>query len=135
MQFVLDIDPPRTTAQQQRIAGRRADGRPFIYDSKKLSAARNTLRTALLPHRPEEPLQGCVRIDVEWVFATPDKKKWGKWKTTRPDRSNLMKMFEDEMTRAGFWRDDAQLVSGNVDKYWDKEGRIVVCIEELEEKR
>ena len=64
-------------------------------------------------------------------FATKDKRKWGTWKVTRPDNDNLQKMFNDEMTRAGFWLDDAQIVVEHVEKYWAAEGHIDVTIFEL----
>ena len=135
LRFVLDIEPPRTTAQQKRIAGRRPDGRPYFYDSGKLQQARGALQAALFPNKPDEPMRGCLALTVEWVFSTPDSRKWGKFKRTRPDTDNLQKMLKDEMTRMGFWGDDAQVAVEHVEKYWDIDGRIVICIEELEEKR
>lgn len=134
MQFVLDIDPPRTTAQQKRIAGRRPDGRPYFYDGSRLSKARGELQAALYPHKPKEPMQGCLELTVKWVFYTPDKKKWYTWKRTRPDTDNLQKMLKDEMTRMGFWGDDAQVVVEHVEKYWNKQGKIDITVRELEDE-
>ncbi len=134
MRFVLDIDPPRTTAQQKRIVYRN-DSRPQFYDGARLAQARGTLQAALFPHKPKEPLQGCLALTVQWIFFTSDNKKWGKWKRTRPDTDNLQKMLKDEMTRAGFWNDDAQVCVEHVEKSWDMDGCIVIEIEELEEKK
>jgi len=134
MRFVLDIEPPRTTAQQKRIVFR-GDGRPQFYDGARLSQARGTLRSALFENKPKEPMQGCLALKVQWLFSTPDGRKWGKWKRTRPDTDNLQKMLKDEMTRAGYWKDDAQVCVEHVEKAWDIDGRIVIEIEELEEKR
>lgn len=134
MRFVLDIEPPRTTAQQKRVSFRH-DSRPQFYDGQKLAQARNTFRTALYPHRPKEPIQGPVALKIDWVFSTPDSRKWGVWKETRPDTDNMVKLFKDEMTRAGFWKDDAQVCVEHVEKYWDIDGRIVVSIEQIEKKR
>ena len=133
MQFVLDIDPPRTTAQQKRIAGRRPDGRPYFYDGNRLSQARGALQAALYEHVPKEPMQGCLALTVHWVFSTPDKKKQGTWKRTRPDTDNLQKMLKDEMTKLHFWNDDAQVCVEHVEKFWDAHGRIVIEINELNE--
>lgn len=135
MRFVLDIDPPRTTAQQKRIAGRRPDGRPYFYDGNRLSKARGALQAALHEHVPDEPMQGCLALTVHWVFSTPDKKKWDTWKTTRPDTDNLQKMLKDEMTRMGFWKDDAQVCVEYVDKSWGERGRILIDVLRIEVKR
>ena len=128
---MLDIDPPRTTAQQKRIAGRRPDGRPYFYDGNRLSKARGALQAALYEHVPKEPMEGCLALTVHWVFSTPDKKKWDTWKTTRPDTDNLQKMLKDEMTRMGFWKDDAQVCVEYVDKSWGKRGSIAIGIEQM----
>lgn len=134
MRFVLDIDPPRTTAQQKRIV-HSYGSRPQFYDGARLAQARSTLQAALLPHKPKEPAQGCLALTVRWYFSTPDSRKWGKWKRTRPDTDNLQKMLKDEMTRMGFWKDDAQVAVEHVEKAWDMDGRIIIEIEELEERR
>ena len=43
----------------------------------------------------------------------------------------LQKLFKDEMTRAGFWRDDAQVAVEHVEKYWAAEGHIDVTVFEM----
>ena len=131
MRFVLDIEPPRTTAQQKRTTFR--NGRPQYYDGARLARARNTLRAALFEHKPKEPLQGCLALAVRWFFSTPDRRKQGTWKRTRPDTDNLQKMLKDEMTRAGYWKDDAQVCVEHVEKAWGIDGRIVIEINVLNE--
>lgn len=126
--FELNIDPPRTTAQTHRYGGKRPDGRLIFFDSDKLKAARNTLRTALLPHKPAEPMEGAIRLQVFWRFPTKDKKKWGTPKITRPDTDNLQKMLKDEMTRLGFWNDDAQVCDEHVRKRWAERGSISILV-------
>ena len=129
MIFELNIDPPRTTAQTHRYGGKRQDGRLIFFDSEKLKAARNELRAALLPHKPAEPMEGAIALDVTWYFPTKEKKKQGKFKITRPDTDNLQKMLKDEMTRLGFWHDDAQVCEEWVGKYWGAQGGISIIIQ------
>ncbi len=131
MKFTLHIDPPRTTDQQHRFGGFGRNGRAIVYDGKKLREARTMIAGALIPHAPAEPARGAIHLVVRWFFPTKDKRKWGKWKTTRPDTGNVQKMFLDEMTKVGFWIDDAQIVVEHVEKYWAQEGRVEVTIFEL----
>lgn len=128
MIFELNIDPPRTTAQTHRYGGKRPDGRLIFFDSAKLKEARNELRAALLPYKPVKPMEGAIRLQVFWHFETKDKKKQGKLKITRPDNDNLQKMLKDEMTRLGFWNDDAQVTTEYVRKWWSARGYINIGI-------
>lgn len=130
--FVLDIDPPPTTAQTKRFGGKRPDGRLIFYDSNKLREARWRISSGLIPYRPKEPITGAVRLLVVWNFPTKDRKKWGKLKTTRPDTDNLQKMLKDEMTKLGFWKDDAQVCVEIVQKYWSEHGSIEIVVDELD---
>lgn len=131
MKFTLHIDPPRTTAQQHRFGGFGRNGRAILYDGAKLRDARNTIAGALIPHAPAEPAQGAIALTVRWFFPTKERRKQGRWKTTRPDTDNLQKLFKDEMTRAGFWRDDAQVAVEHIEKYWAAEGHIDVTVFEM----
>lgn len=131
MKFTMRIDPPTTTAQQHRFGGFAANGRAILYDSPKLREAKHTLAGALIPNAPAEPFKGAIALTVRWFFKTTDKKKQGRWKISRPDTDNLQKLFKDEMTKAGFWKDDAQVCAEYVEKYWSEQGHIDVTITEL----
>lgn len=131
MNFTLNIDPPTTTAQQHRFGGYAQNGRAIIYDSPKLKEARKRLHDALIIFKPKEPFNDATRLTVTWHFTTKDKRKIGKWKLSRPDTDNLQKLFKDEMTRCGFWKDDALVVSEHVEKLWAEKGHIDVEVEEI----
>lgn len=128
MKFFLDLVPPRTTAQQQKTAV--INGRPRRYDPKSVKAARALYMAALAPHRPREPYSGPLRLTVRWQF--PRGRRRAGWKTTRPDTDNLQKLLKDCMTAAGFWRDDALVVSEVVEKVWSDRAGIFVRVEVLE---
>lgn len=118
MEFELDISPPTVTAQEHKV--RIVSGRPMFYDTPKLKAARAMFERMLRKHTPAVPLEGPIALTVEWRFATKTHKE-GTYRVTRPDTDNLEKLLKDCMTRAGFWRDDAQVCREEVTKRWSRE--------------
>lgn len=128
MHFFLAMEPPTKTQQEHRI-GKRKDGSLYIYEDRDLKEARLKLRHALnkIEH---ERLDGKIRLTVKWLFprgSHPD----GEYKPTKPDTDNLNKMLKDEMTHTGFWKDDAQVVSEIIEKFWAEHPGIFVNIEEI----
>lgn len=127
-------EPPRTTAQEKKIAV--VNGRPRFYNTKAVTAAKEYYRTtaeALMLGR--KPIAGPVRLSVMFGFGTDDKAKLKQlWKTTRPDTDNMVKILKDELTHAGVWNDDAQVVEENVKKMWvpRADAGTSILIEELE---
>lgn len=108
MLLQFEPNPPRTTAQQKKIAVK-YDGTPIVYDSERLVKARQAFLAALTPFKPDAPLTEAIKLSVCWYFSTPKGGKDG-WKVTRPDTDNLMKLLKDCMTKLGFWCDDSQVV-------------------------
>lgn len=131
MHFFLAMDPPTKTYQEHRI-GKRKDGSVFIYEDRELKEIRNMYRNKLMPHVPAEPIEGPVRLTVKWCFHG-ERKKQGAYKPTKPDTDNLNKMLKDEMTRIGFWHDDAQVASEIIEKFWADPAGIYIQIDRLEE--
>lgn len=112
---------------------------PVVYESAALKDARALFRTHMTrvlhiltwekgvytsPWR-DTP----VALGVAWLFPRPKKNKTRSegaarsgskagsksrgndtWKVTKPDTDNLIKLLKDEMTHAGWWHDDAQVV-------------------------
>ena len=132
MEFKLRIIPPTVTAQEHRVAV--VKGRPVFYDSKRLKETRRLFETLLKGHTPETPLEGPVGLAVEWRFLTKSHRE-GAWRVTRPDTDNLQKLLKDCMTRAGFWRDDAQVCKEVVTKRWArKEPGITIKVVSLDDQ-
>ena len=129
MHFFLKMNPPTKTYQEHRL-GRTKNGRVYVYEDRNLKEIRARYRDALQPFAPDEPLQGPLRLVVKWLFPRgrhPD----GRYKDTKPDTDNLNKMLKDEMTRAGFWKDDAQVASEIIEKFWADVTGIYVEIIQL----
>lgn len=129
MHFFMSMIPPTKTQQEHRI-GRRKDGSSYIYEDRDLKKVRADLKYALSKHVPEEKFNGPIRLVVKWLFpkgSHPD----GTYKITRPDTDNLNKILKDEMTRLGFWNDDAEVASEIIEKFWAEKPGIFINIEEI----
>jgi Holliday junction resolvase RusA-like endonuclease len=119
MRIFLLLDPPRATAQMQKIAV--IHGKPKLYKPPNVLKARNTLISHLKPFKPSVPIEGPIELRVTWLFPRGNQHKHFEWKVTRPDTDNLQKMLKDCMTEVGFWKDDAQVVVEHVEKLWSNE--------------
>lgn len=129
-QFFLKMDPPTKTQQEHRV-GINKKGKPYFYEDQDLLKVRMSLRRALSDFVPKEPYMGAVRLVVKWCF--PKKKhNDGEYKTTKPDTDNLNKMLKDEMTKLGFWKDDALVASEIIEKFWADIPGIFIRVEEIE---
>ena len=117
LSFILDIDPREIpTAQTKRAS--MAGGHLRFFPSSKMQEAKGKLAILLRPYVPGKPIEGPVKLHTVWLYHTDDRHKAGTYKTTRPDTDNLIKLFKDCLTRAGFWRDDAQVASEVTEKFW-----------------
>lgn len=127
MHFFISMDPPTKTQQEHRI-GKRKDGSMYMYEDRDLKEVRRKLYKAVAPHVPNTPFSEAVRLVVKWCFPKgkhPD----GEYKTSKPDTDNLNKMLKDEMTKAGFWEDDALVASEIIEKFWAEIPGIYIEIE------
>lgn len=128
--FFLPIKPPTVTHQEKSI--RVVKGKPVVYEPAELKAARSKLMAHLGQHAPLVPMCGAVRLMVKWCFPITGNHKNCQWKTTKPDTDNLQKLLKDCMTDLGYWKDDAQVASEIVEKFWAKIPGIYIAAEELE---
>ena len=81
-----------------------------------------------------QPLTGPLRCVVKWCFPASPKHPDGTPMTEKPDMSNMLKTFEDCLTRCGIIEDDRFIVDEHIAKgYRDPQG-IWFCVEELQEK-
>ena len=131
LQFFMPMHPPTVTFQAKELAV--VKGRPVLHDSAELHAVKVKLRGHLAKYVPAEPIQGAIRIMVKWCYPVTGKHRNGEWKTTKPDTDNLQKALLDSMTKLGFWKDDAQVASQIVEKFWSDVPGIFVYITQLED--
>lgn len=131
MHFFLPMEkPPTITHQEKKV--RCVRNKPIIYEPQELKDARAKFESALAPHRPTKPLEGGVRLTTKWGWSCGTKHYDGEYKITKPDVTNMIKLFEDVMEDLGFFKDDAQVCSGHNEKFWAKIPGIYVDIQQLD---
>ena len=121
-----------TATGQERGYNRKTD---TYYEHAGAKQTRAKLNGHLAPYRPDAPLQRPLRLTVKWCFPETKAHPAGTWKTTRPDTDNLQKILKDKMTRLGFWKDDAQVCSEIIAKFWWKIPGIFIGVEELDAEK
>ena len=119
MEFFMKMTPPTCTAQMKKISV--VHGRPVVYETSAIKAAKDLLCSHLRLNRPAEPLTGPLELNVLWKFPRGKSHKHDEWRVTRPDTDNLEKMLKDCMTKCGYWNDDAQVVLETCGKKWSDE--------------
>ena len=124
---------PSATQQTHKITTKRKKS-PGIYDTAELKTVRQLFRDHLAKFRPEAPLQGPVMLYTIWSYPASKQHPPDTWKTTKPDTDNLIKLVKDEMTKLGFWRDDAQVCCEVNSKVYAKISGVGFRIRELDKE-
>lgn len=130
IEFFMAMVPPTVTHQAKKLAIK--NGKAITYNSSELNAAKIKLRAYLSKHVPERPLEGPVWLGVKWCFPLKGNHQDGEYKTSKPDTDNLQKALKDAMEELGFFKDDAQVASEHVEKFWAKIPGIYVAMWEIE---
>ena len=138
--FSVSCNPPKATHQASTMILKRADGTQFIgkSSSSKGKKVRDTLLTLFGQHTPATPLDGPLKMEVDWVYPynkTEPKKNQigdGLWCAKRPDCDNLVKMVKDVLCDLAFYTDDAQVADLTFRKWYSNTPRIIIYIEEME---
>lgn len=131
MEFFMSMNPPTVTHQEKKVHV--VNGKPVFYDPDDLRVAREKLIGYLYRHRPVAgPWRGPVRLVTKWCFPATEKHPAHTWRITKPDTDNLQKLLKDCMTITGFWKDDAQVVSEEVEKFWSDIPGIYIRMEDLQ---
>lgn len=128
-EFFLPMQPPTVTHQEKQVHV--VNGKPVFYEPSELKAARAKLKAHLGRHIPDDKFTGPVRLTTWWCFPISGTHQNGEYKTSRPDTDNLVKLLKDVMTELHFWKDDAQVVSEVIEKYWAEVPGIYVKVESL----
>ncbi len=127
--FMVMKKVPTVTHQEKQVHV--VNGKPVFYEPEELKAARAKLLAHLGQHVPEKRFTGPVRLTTWWCFPVTGKHKNGEYKTSKPDTDNLVKLLKDVMTELHFWKDDAQVASEVIEKYWADLPGIYVKVESL----
>lgn len=133
---------PTATFQAKEIRYRFAKGGkkvPMIGDSSQVKAMKAALEDILKPFAPLAPVKGPVVLALEIDFPFPPEyfrfdasveelAADRRYKTTKPDCSNLAKGIEDQLVRLGFIEDDDRVVKLIVSKHISHHPGIHVSI-------
>ena len=135
--FDINCIPPKHTAQgSSTILKNFKTGKFFIGKKSNSNAtrAKNELIALIAPYTPEKPLEGPLRLSVEWSYpwrtSEPKKNRARGFRMcdTKPDCDNLTKQLCDILTRLGFWLDDAQVADLRFCKMWREKPGIHIEI-------
>ena len=129
LEFCMAMLPPTITQQEKSITIR--NGKPVVYEPAELKQAREKLRAHLARHVPKKSFTGPVWLGVKWCFPIRGRHRDGEYKATKPDTDNLEKMLKDVMEDLGFFKNDAQVASEHVEKFWAKVPGIYIVMESL----
>jgi Holliday junction resolvase RusA-like endonuclease len=123
--FMVHGDPkaqPRPRAFARKFANGAIAAR--MYDAGTAEGWKGLIALAARPHKPAAPIEGPIRVDVDFFFARPQRLLRRRDPEepiphdSKPDRDNLDKAVLDALTQLGFWRDDAQVCAGEVRKFY-----------------
>ncbi len=99
-----------------------------VYDAGTAEGWKSLIAEAARPHRPAAPLEGPIRLDVDFFFPRPQSLNRKKDPddeiphTVKPDRDNLEKALLDCLKTIGVLKDDCQVCCGEVRKFYVRKG-------------
>lgn len=130
IRFFIPMIPPTVTHQEKKVAVR--NGKPVFYEPAELKAARAKLAASVAAYAPDQKLDGPLQLITKWIWPGDGP---ARYKTTKPDTDNMIKLLKDCMTAAGFWNDDAQVASEVTEKFLGMPCGIYVEIRQVQEGR
>lgn len=126
--IILDLFIPGIPKAQPRPrAFARRIGNKFmarVYDAGTAEAWKSCIAIVVNPVKPVSPVEGPVRLTIDFFLPRPDRLCRKKdppaaiLHTGKPDRDNLEKAVCDALTQIGVWKDDGQVCSGEVRKFY-----------------
>jgi Holliday junction resolvase RusA-like endonuclease len=119
------------------------NGHAKAYDPAKSRDYKQYVRLVASQHKPDKPLEGALALQVNIYRSIPksfSKKKHTQAEngeirpTTKPDVDNFLKVIKDAL-KGIVWKDDSQVVSAMVNKWYSEQPRVEVTCYRLEGDR
>lgn len=116
---------PRPRAFTRVINGRAV---ARVHDAGTAEGWKGSIALFASRHLPRSPLAGPLRVDLTFLMPRPQSRSRkcdpdGRMPfTAKPDRDNLDKAVLDCLTSLGMWGDDAQVIGGEVWKWYAAKG-------------
>ena len=126
IKFNIDCIPPTKTSQQKRLQV--VKGKPMFFHDKKATDNEKLLASLFLPHQPDEPIPGPVKlmINVTWPWRKSDLNTIVKRQRAiylgwdfyqgKPDLDNFVKGIQDLLAAMRFIEKDEKVVILNASK-------------------
>jgi Holliday junction resolvase RusA-like endonuclease len=124
-----------------KIQRGRNRGQTILYDPEKSKDYKLYLKFAASQQAPEKPLEGPLQLVVHIYRSIPtsfSKKKQAAAEageirpTTKPDADNYLKGVSDALNKI-IWKDDSQIVSATVEKWYSQQPRTEVIVQKIGE--
>lgn len=132
--FFIPMKIPTATHQEKQV--RVIHSKPCFYEPANVKDARQKYIAYLGKHVPDEKMDGPISLTVKFIFHDVRMTADFRWKTTKPDTDNMIKLVKDCMTRLGYWHDDAQVCRELVEKFYSREVEgIYIELEALNTER
>ena len=117
--FFIPMKIPTATHQEKQV--RVIHGKPCFYEPTNVKDARQKYLAYLGKYVPAAKLEGAISLTVKFVFCDEKMASSYRWKTTKPDTDNMIKLVKDCMTKLGYWHDDAQVCRELVEKFYSRD--------------
>jgi Holliday junction resolvase RusA-like endonuclease len=115
-------------------------GRTVTYDPIKSRNFKQYVKLVASQHAPKKLIEGPILLEVDVYRSIP--KSFSKKKTseaiegrirpvTRPDADNFVKTIKDALSKV-IWKDDSQVVSMIVHKWYSDSPRVEITIDEIQ---
>ena len=117
--FFIPMKIPTATHQEKQV--RVVRGKPCFYEPANVKDARQKYLAYLGNHVPAVKMEGPISLTVKFIFHDDKMKSAYRWKTTKPDTDNMIKLVKDCMTRLDYWHDDSQVCRELVEKFYSSE--------------
>lgn len=125
IEFFENCIIPTTTAQQRRQTSSGGYLPPAARKAKAFWQA------FFEKHAPSEPESGPLSLIITFTFRPGKRQTQSKYKMTRPDLDNLLKLVQDAMTKCGYWNDDSQVVILSASKCYGDVPGVYVNIQKV----
>lgn len=99
----------------------------MVESSRKLKPWRDRVTTAAKTLVLDEPLDGHLRLIVNFYLPAPAKTRFGSRPAGTPDLDKLVRAVGDALTASKLIKDDARIVSLIAHKHWalDTPGALI----------
>tara|TARA_R100000808_G_C2021291_1_gene69351 strand:- start:25 stop:462 length:438 start_codon:yes stop_codon:yes gene_type:complete len=130
MQFFIPSDHIPTAAKQQKSVAIK-NGKPVLYNDPSYHSACAWYESRLAQHRPNQPLEGPLQLQVSFIYPATKDHPHGTYKTTKPDTDNLLSGVKDTMQAIGFFDDDCVVAREITEKLYGDVSGIFFRLTEL----